>query len=377
MFIDESSRDRGNVADNARQFLDASVEDVRRRLQESEKKVQEYRKTRTGSLPTQLESNLQAFSNNALEVQSIVQKIHDDQNRRLILEKQLADLESSNEMVQPMDLPASQVTIGADGHPVGGTTQVLNFWRARLADLEARKLLSGHPDVIAAKKQVAEWEKKVEEEALQQPVSRPAVQVLSPAELARRNRIATVRAELDQLNLQMNSKLMEEKRLRGEAMKLQARIDATPAVESEMTDITRDYMQLNAQYASLLAKREDSKLAANLERAQIGEQFTLLDPARVPERPFKPDRRQINMMGMVVGLGIGLALVALLEYRDVSFKTDDEIFRVLSLPVLAVVPVMLSDAERRKSLRWKIILNTGLGSMVAVCFAVLLYTFVR
>ncbi len=96
----------------------------------------------------------------------------------------------------------------------------------------------------------------------------------------------------------MNSKLVEEKRLRGEAMKLQARIDATPAVESEMTNITRDYTQLNAQYGSLLAKREDSKLAANLERRQIGEQFTLLDAARVPERPFKPDRRQINLMGM-------------------------------------------------------------------------------
>ena len=94
MFIDESNRDRENVADNATQFLDGSVEDVRRRLQESEKKVEEYRNARAGSLPTQLESNLQAFTNNALEIQSIVQQIHDDQNRRLLLEKQLADVES-------------------------------------------------------------------------------------------------------------------------------------------------------------------------------------------------------------------------------------------------------------------------------------------
>ena len=211
--------------------------------------------------------------------------------------------------------------MGADGNPVGGPIQVLNFWKARLADLEARKYLSGHPDVIAVKKQIAEWEKKAEDEALQQPVSRSAVQVVPPAELARRNRIASIRAELDQLNLQMNSKLVEEKRLRGEAMKLQARIDATPAVESEMTNITRDYTQLNAQYASLLAKREDSKLAANLERRQIGEQFTLLDAARVPERPFKPDRQLINLMGMVIGPrhrpGVrGAARVPGLELQD-------------------------------------------------------------
>ena len=158
---------------------------------------------------------------------------------------------------------------------------------------------------------------------------------------------------------------------------LQARIDAAPTRESEMTDISRDYAQLNAQYLDMLAKRENSKLAANLERRQIGEQFKLLDAARIPERPFKPDRRQINLMGMAVGLGLGLALVGLLEYRDSSFKTDDEIIRVLSLPVLAVVPLMLSDAERRRNFRWKLLLNTGFGSVVAVCLAVLVYTFVR
>ncbi len=195
MFIDESNRYRENVADNATQFLDGSVEDVRRRLQESEKKVEEYRNARAGSLPTQLESNLQAFTNNALEIQSIVQQIHDDQNRRLLLEKQLADVESAGDVGQPLEV-APQVTVGADGNPVGGPIQVLNFWKARLADLEARKYLSGHPDVIAVKKQIAEWEKKAEDEALQQPVSRSTVQVVPPAELARRNRIASIRAKL-------------------------------------------------------------------------------------------------------------------------------------------------------------------------------------
>ena len=73
-------------------------------------------------------------------------------------------------------------------------------------------------------------------------------------------------------------------------------------------------------YTSLLAKKEDSQIAANLERRQIGEQFKLLDPARLPEKPISPNRQQINMFGMIAGLGIGLALIALLELRDTQLQ---------------------------------------------------------
>ncbi len=54
------------------------------------------------------------------------------------------------------------------------------------------------------------------------------------------------------------------------------------------------------------------------------------------------------LMGALAGLGLGFGLVALLEYRDDSFRTDDEVVRVLSLPVLAVIPLMLSAADRQR-----------------------------
>ena len=55
-----------------------------------------------------------------------------------------------------------------------------------------------------------------------------------------------------------------------------------PKRESELVELTRDYTTLQTTYQSLLAKREESKIAANLERRNIGEQFKVLDPARVP-----------------------------------------------------------------------------------------------
>ena len=60
-----------------------------------------------------------------------------------------------------------------------------------------------------------------------------------------------------------------------------------------------------------LVKRLDAKIAANLERRQIGEQFKLLDPARIPERAIGPDRSTVNVAGAGLGLGLGcFAIVA-------------------------------------------------------------------
>jgi hypothetical protein len=128
----------------------------------------------------------------------------------------------------------------------------------------------------------------------------------------------------------------------------------------------RDYDTLKNAYTSMLGKREDSKIAANLEQRQIGEQFKVLDPARVPERPFSPNRMLINLMAGVAGLALGLAWVGLLEYRDSSLRTDADVVRVLNVPVLAVVPLMRSAREVRKRRRREILMAAaGILALVA------------
>ena len=114
-----------------------------------------------------------------------------------------------------------------------------------------------------------------------------------------------------------------------------------------------------------------------MQRQEIGEQFQLLEAATVPQRPFSPNRPRITMFGMVAGLALGVALVGLLEYRDNGLKTDKQVVALLGLPVLAVVPVMQSEDERRRARLRNVVTHLGLGMTVAGCLAVLAYTFVR
>ncbi len=140
-----------------------------------------------------------------------------------------------------------------------------------------------------------------------------------------------------------------------------------PARETELADLMRDYGTLQEIYADLQKKNEESKVAANLERRQIGEQFKLLDPARMPEKPFSPNRPLINLLGAAAGLVIGLGLVAFLEYRDTSFRTEEDVTRLLGMPVLARIPLMITELDQRRMQRQRMVRSTA---MVASAFVI-------
>jgi hypothetical protein len=142
----------------------------------------------------------------------------------------------------------------------------------------------------------------------------------------------------------------------------QARAAAAPERESELTELMRDYDTLQKLYTELLSKSEDSKMAANLESRQIGEQFRILDPARVPQRPFSPNRPRLDAVGALLGFALGLALAVVLEYRDTSLKTDDDVLTALTMPVLAMIPMMMTRADVRR--RHRLRLAAGFAAVV-------------
>ena len=147
------------------------------------------------------------------------------------------------------------------------------------------------------------------------------------------------------------------------------RVEAAPKLVSELTELMRDYTTLEGQYQSLLKKSEESKLAVNLERRQIGEQFKIIEGARLPQRPISPNRPRLNLMGLLAGHGFGVLLVGLLEYRDTTIKTDDDVVVSLALPVLAVIPAMLTQAERKRAKRRRLIFAASATCVALVATA--------
>jgi polysaccharide chain length determinant protein (PEP-CTERM system associated) len=361
MFIDENTKDRSVGAENINQFLESQLDDSRQQLIAHEKKLEEFRRRYAGELPSQLQSNLQVIQGMQTQIQSVAESINKDRDRRLVLEKSIADSLSTDPAdALPIDLLGGSRATGTAPRAIDQLEQARN----ELREMELR-LRPEHPDVGAKKRLIAELERKAQQEQDAAPAGGgQTARPMSAGQLAREARSRQFQAEIEKLDRQIASKEGEVARLRQSVSDYQRRVEAVPGHESELTDLMRDYDTLRNTYTSLLAKKEESKISANLERQQVSEQFKILDPARLPQKPFSPDRIKITLAGAGFGLMLGIVLGAFLEYRDTSLRSEDEILRTLVLPVLAAIPVMTAVAERGQ--RRRMLFASVAGTILAI-----------
>jgi polysaccharide chain length determinant protein (PEP-CTERM system associated) len=366
-FTNESLQDREVLATATTDFLQAQLEDSRRRLAEQEAKVADFQRRHAGSLPSERTANLEILHNLQLQVQALIDSANRDRDRRLLLERVLADLEATVPAA-PAAAAASPSTAPAEVVVAGGATTAerLEATRNALKTLELH-LKPEHPDVIYTKRVIQDLEAKLKAEAAQPGTGAPQVtRARTPEEANTLRRIQETRQEMAGVTLSLASKQTEEKRLRDQIATLQGRVSATPGLEAEFTALTRDYDTIRKGYDSLLARQEDSKVAVAAEQQQIGEIFKVLDRARLPEAPTSPNRPLINLLGALAGLGVGLGLIGFLEYRDNGLRSEDDVMRVLELPVLASIPVIETAEDRRLAHRARVLGFAGTAVAAAV-----------
>jgi polysaccharide chain length determinant protein (PEP-CTERM system associated) len=355
LFVEENLKDRERLAVGTNQFLEQQVEEVRKRLEELETRAREYRERHAGQLPSQMPANLQMLQSSTLQLQALEDSLARDRERRLDLEHSLNELrvldatakQSATEtqaepkvaVVAPPVIPETGAGPAAS-IPVGpGQLQAA---KQELARLELRYKPS-HPDIIRLKSLIAEISGSAG--ASTEPNGEGT---RDPAAVSREMRINQLAAQLNALNNEMARKTAEQTRLTEVVADYRGRVESEPALESEFIAITRDYDTQRELYRTLLAKKGESGISANLERQQVSQQFRTLDAARLPELPSGPNRPLLNLIAAVMGIGLGLGLTIVLELRDQSFRTGAEIAGVLAVPVLAMVPAMVGRYELRR-----------------------------
>src|SRR6185369_2338978 len=221
---------------------EAQLQDAKTRLVEQEKKLEVYRKQHAGELPTQLQGNLQSIQSANLQLQALNESMNRALERRLLIERQIADTEALPVVESPVPVNAPVPTT---------TSQRLDAARARLTSL-LQYYTADHPEVVTAQRLVAELQTKLAGEtplgAADVAPERPS----SPAELAQRKKLLDLKADLLVVEKQLGSSRAEEAQLKQTISSLQAKVDVLPSRESELVELTRDYGTLQAAYSSLL-----------------------------------------------------------------------------------------------------------------------------
>ena len=314
LFIDENLRDREMLAQGTSQFLGSQVDDARRRLVEQEKKLEAYRRSHPGELPSQQASNLTALNNIQMQVQSLVDSMARDRDRLQLIERQIADLtspdpeEDSRRRCWQRHGGGRHHRAAADGGPqqavAAGTSAQARASRHRAHEARHPRPREASRDRGAAGSRCRPSARKPR----------------TPAELARRTRVKQLQAESEALLKTIAYKEAGRKAPAGKLLRpIRPAPKPRPTRETELIELMRDYSTLQDLYAGLLAKNEESKLAVNLESRQIGEQFRILDPATGPRASVQPQPAAAERDGHALrAWPSAWAVILLLEWRDTA-----------------------------------------------------------
>lgn len=274
------------------------------------------------------------------------------------LKREIASLEASTQAQKPQ-------TIANDYR------RELEDAQARLADAKHR-YAPDHPDVVRLQKLVDSLRQRVQEASHAAPPASGTV-ARSDAEAAGGAGIGAAVAgggagiaspgsfepspgadnpPYIQLETQREAALNQKKALEDKRAALQARYDdyerrlaRTPAVERQYTEMLRDLGSAQTQYAEIKSKLEQADIADNLETERKGERFTLIEPPLVPEEPASPNRPLIVVFGFVAAAALALGLTVLLESADGSVRNRQDLQQLVSVPPLAIIPVMLTSVD--------------------------------
>ena len=217
--------------------------------------------------------------------------------------------------------------------------------KSQLEDLQA-KYTDNYPDILVTKKKIAELEKKVAESRVSSEGSGASKKGKGGDSVTDQyNYIQGERkTQLTLLDKEISRLKKEDERIRVMIAAYQARIENTPIRELALSSMIRESNNLNESYQVLLKKSAEAQQAENLERRQKGEQFRIIDPARVPENPFKPDSLKVLLIGLVLSLGSGLGTTFIREQMDRSFRDAEDLEATLGLKVLANIPIIENEA---------------------------------
>jgi polysaccharide chain length determinant protein (PEP-CTERM system associated) len=330
LFIEQNLRQRTEHSEVTTQFLAQELASAKASLDEQDAKLADFKSRHIGELPDDEQTNLNLLTGLTSQLDASTQALARAQQDKTftesLLSQQVAAWQASQTGQNPETLEQQLVAL-----------------QVRLSNLQSA-YTEDHPDVIRAKHDIAVLQKKIaDSEGVNGAPggSKGSKASIEPAQ------IQQLRAQVHSDDSMIAAKTKEQEQIRKQIGLFQGRVQSSPAVEQQYKELTRGYQTALESYNELQKKRDNSEMATNLERKQEGEQFSVLDPANLPDKPSFPNRPLFALGGLGGGLALGLGLAFLLEMKDTSVKTERDVEFALHLPVLAMVPEIEPASEKK------------------------------
>lgn len=329
-FIDENIRVREQLVEGTSEFLEQELSLAQERLEAQERAISTFKQNHLGELPGQLQANISTLDRLSLQLGTTTDALQKASDRLTLIEKMMKDYEAAG-----MSAPGTGQGLG------GGSIIAADPLVQRLRDLEktltalSSEYKDTYPDIVQVKQEIQTLKAQLENRKLEKEASDKTTvkEIQSPDPYLRE----LVR-QREEAKLEIAALKDRLARTREQMKEFEARVEKAPAREQELMMLVRDEDNLKANYQSLLEKKLNARLLENLEKRQKGEQFRIIDPANLPNKPDKPDRGKIMLLGALLGCGLGMGSAFALELFRPVFRRSEDVETLLQLRVIASIP---------------------------------------
>ena len=317
IYLEENLKSREKQSLETSKFMEDEMKSGQAKLAQVEARIAGYKEKHVTSLPELSQVNLQGLDMAERDVSAMKDQLRTLSEKESALQAQLASIPSET---------------------VSQEKATLKELRTQLVDLRSR-FSDEYPDVVKTRAALGELEKRLRSQRGATPEGAPD----NPAYVTLSSQLAGTRADIESAKRQLGELCKRRDSYRG-------RIEATPRVEEGYRNLAVERNNLQAKYDDLTKKSMDANVAHGLEKGQLGERFSVVDAARLPEKPVSPNIPALLLIGLLLGCGSGVGLAALLETSDQSVRSCEALAKATSFPVLAGIPEIVTrrDRNRRK-----------------------------
>ena len=351
IFVESSLGDKRKDSDSAKRFIDEQIKSYEQKLEEAETRLKEFKLRNVDLQLSDTKNSTDRMSDLIEKLASARLELREATNSRDALKRQLAGEE-------PVLIPDAGTTDSSVSIPeIDGRIESMK----RNLDGLLQKYTDRHPDVVGARRTIADLEAQKREEiaARKKASANRPVSSISTNPVYQQLRVSLGEAEASVASLQARVSEYEARYAKAkESVKL------APQLEAEFAQLNRDYDIHKKNYEQFVSRRESANISGDLESAAAVADFRLIDPPRYSPQPVAPNRLLLLPVALVISLlaGFATAFVAS-QLRPVYFDSRS-LREETGLPLLGTVTLVVGEALRKQERRSLIRMLSALGALI-------------
>jgi uncharacterized protein involved in exopolysaccharide biosynthesis len=401
LYLNNNLKYRAQLVEGATSFLDQETKKLRSEISELEKKLAEFKEKNAGNLPGLNKLNLNRIDRIEDQLRDVNEKIRSLTENEFYLRNNLVQLDptiatftTTGERIYGADdrliaLKAKYVALSSKyskEHPdlikmrreiqslkkeTGGSSNKYEY-QIKLNDKQTKLALlmdrysPSHPDVKKLKLEITNLKKSLDQFTIVK-TSPKQIKPNNPAYIQMQTQLMATQSEL-------RSAQVSHRNLESKLLYYEQNFSKSPQVEREFKILIRDYENAMSKYGEVKAKQREANMASSMEKATKGNEFVLLEPPLIPEKPFKPNRKAIVFLGGLVSIAIAIGFVMVKEMLSPLIYTPGRLAFVTGMQPLAVIPFMSSMEEELKKQKFMKIIFFIIGVLLVTT---ILYFFLK